>query len=60
MITPADCRKLNPDLESKTDEELQEVIELLYGLGELALESYFDGSKNLRGVSRLNNNDMPK
>ena len=60
MITPAECRKLNPELENKTDEELQQVIELLYGLGGLALESYFSGSKNLRGVSRLTNNDMPK
>lgn len=60
MITPADCRKINPDLADKSDEELEKVIALLYGLGELALKSYFRDSKYLRGVSGHNNDNMPK
>ena len=60
MITLADCRKIDPRLEKMSDEELKKVIDLLYGLGELALESYFNVSKYPRGVSGLNNGNMPK
>lgn len=58
MITPEDCRKIDPSLAHISDEELKEILDTLYGLGNLALESYLRVSKNRRRVSRLNDGDM--
>lgn len=58
MITPEDCRKIDPSLAHMSDEELKEMLDTLYGLGDLALESYLRVSKNRRRVSRLNDGDM--
>ena len=44
-ITPDDCRRITPELSDMSDEKLEEAIKTLYGLGELALESYFDKEK---------------
>ena len=60
MITPADCRKIDPALANVSDKELGEILETLYGLGELALDSYLTVSKNRRGVSGLSNEKMQK
>lgn len=49
MITPADCRKIDPALANVSDKELVEILETLYGLGELAIDSYLTVSKNRRG-----------
>jgi hypothetical protein len=37
-----------------SDEDLKKILETLYGLGNLSLDSYFRVSKNRRGVSGLN------
>ena len=58
MITPADCRKIDPTLDEMSDKELGEILETLYGMGELALDSYITVSKNRRGVSGLSNEKM--
>lgn len=60
MITLDDCRKIDPSLRHMSDEELKKVLETLYGLGALALESYSNVSKNPDGVSGLTNTDMRK
>lgn len=60
MITPADCRKIDPALANVSDKELVEILETLYGLGELALDSYLTVSKNRRGVPGLSNEKMQK
>jgi hypothetical protein len=59
MITPADCRKIDPSLADMTDKELGEVLHTLYGLGEIALDSFCD-SKYRRGVYGRDNEDMRK
>jgi hypothetical protein len=59
MITPADCRKIDPLLANMTDKELEDVLKTLYGLGEIALDSFCD-SKYRRGVSGRGNEDMRK
>ncbi len=58
MITPEDCRKIDPSLADVSDEDLGEIIKTLYGLGEIGLRSYFRVSKNRRGVSGLTKEDM--
>ncbi len=58
MVTPNDCRKIDPSLKDVSDEDLKEVLKTLYGLGELGLESYFDVSKNRRRVFGLTKEDM--
>ncbi len=60
MITPNDCRKIDPSLVDVSDEDLKEVIKTLYGLGDIALDSYFSVSKNRRRVSGLTEEDMQK
>jgi hypothetical protein len=60
MITPEDARIIDPSLTHYTDEELKKILHTLYGLGELALESYMHVSKNRRRVSGLNDADMRK
>lgn len=60
MISLEEMRKIEPKLIEKSDEELIKIRDLLYGLAKLSLESYFDVSKNLRGVSGLKNDNMPK
>lgn len=39
-------RKLEPSLEEKTDEEVAEIRDQLYGMAELAFESYQNQKKN--------------
>ena len=44
MLTPDQCRKLDPSLNGLPDDELESVLATLYGIGHLA----FDSWKNLR------------
>jgi hypothetical protein len=60
MITPEDCRKIDPSLAHLSDEDLKKILATLYGLGNLALDSYLNVSKNRRGVSGLNNDNVRK
>lgn len=60
MITPKDARIIDPSLAHYSDDELKKILSTLYGLGELALESYCSVSKNRRRVSGLNDEDVRK
>lgn len=46
MLTPAQCRKLDPATKNLSDEELEVILCGLYGLGNLALESWFEVKEN--------------
>lgn len=47
MISMEKCRELiGEKAESMTDDEIARIREDLYGLAELALESYFEKKKN--------------
>jgi microsomal dipeptidase-like Zn-dependent dipeptidase len=46
MLSLEKCRELIPHEKELTDEQIEEIRETLYGLAELALESYFR-EKNL-------------
>ena len=50
MIPIETCRKLVPNSDKFADEEIVEIRETLYGLAELALESY---NKNKERVELL-------
>lgn len=40
MLTIEQCRKIQPELRDLTDEEVLEVINDMYGIGELAFEKW--------------------
>lgn len=53
MLSLEQCRKIDPRLELLPDEEVLKLLESLYGLGQLAFESYIKenaGSKNPEGL----------
>ncbi|MEI7709125.1 MAG: hypothetical protein WCI76_00220 [bacterium] len=61
MISLEDLKRIEPKLQGKSDEELTKIRNLLYGLGQLTLETYLErksGSKFPVGVYGLNNEDM--
>lgn len=41
MLSIEECRELIPDSEKFNDKQIEDIRENLYGLAELALESYF-------------------
>ena len=41
MLSIDECRQLIPDGDKYTDEQIVEIRRTLYGLAELALETYF-------------------
>ena len=48
MLSIEECRRLIPDSNKYTDEQVAEIRNTLYGLGELALEVYLkDYDKSL-------------
>lgn len=52
MITLEQCRKIEPDLEKLSDEEVTKIRNLMYGLGQLIYETWDEersGSKNPLG-----------
>ena len=58
MISIEELRKIDPEMENLSDEELTKVREMLYSLGQLAFDSWLednDGSKNPVGVCGLIN-----
>jgi hypothetical protein len=59
MLTPDQCRAIDPDLASLSDDELTTAVELLTRLAELLLDDWLahEGSKYRRGV--LDNPDAP-
>ncbi len=60
MISLEQCKKIDPQLENLSDEDIEKLRDSLYAIAELALESYFDeksGSKNPVGVYGLINNE---
>ena len=53
MITPARIRKIDPSLADLSDEELKEVVQKLYELGQLVFEQWLTdgfGSKRPLGL----------
>lgn len=42
MLSIEECRKLIPDDKKYSDKEIAEIRNILYGLGELALEDYLE------------------
>ena len=61
MISFERLQELEPKLQGKTNEELIKIRNLLYGLGQLTLETYLEkktGSKFPVRVGGLNNEDM--
>lgn len=41
MLTPEECRRVDPALSSLTDEELDEAVAFLDGLAEVVLAAWF-------------------
>jgi len=61
MISLERLKEIDPKLQGKSDEELTKIRNLLYGLGQLTLETYLErksGSNFPVGVYGLNNEDM--
>lgn len=61
MISLEELRKIDPDLENISDEELIKIRHSLYSLGKLSLETFIEkktGSKYPIRVYGLNNDDM--
>jgi len=45
MISLEKMREIDPRLKVQTDAEVEEIRRQLYGLGQLALETYFDSKE---------------
>jgi hypothetical protein len=61
MISIERLKEIDPKLQGKSDEEIIEIRNLLYGLGKLTLETYFESkgsSKFPLRVYGLNNDDV--
>ena len=61
MISFEELKRIEPKLQGKTEAELIKIRNLLYGLGQLSLETYLErksGSKYPIRVDGLNSNDM--
>ena len=61
MISLERLKEIEPKLQGKSDEEIIKIRNLLYGLGQLTLETFLErksGSKFPVGVYGLNNEDM--
>ena len=61
MISIEELKRIDPKLQGKSDKEILEIRNLLYGLAKLSLETYFEeksGSKLPVRVYGLNKDDM--
>jgi hypothetical protein len=45
MISLEEMREIEPSLKDKSDKEVEEIRRLLYELGNLALDRFFDSKK---------------
>ncbi len=43
MLSPEECRRIDPSLKDLSDEELEAVLKALYGLGRLAFDLWSEG-----------------
>lgn len=60
MISIEECRKIDPRLETMTDEQVTKIRDMLYQLGQLAFDRWYKkgGSKLQCGVVGHTNDDM--